>query len=53
VAFSGNEIILYDGAILKPLPAGTLLESMTYNFSDGSSISLVGTATELHNLHLS
>jgi hypothetical protein len=26
---------------------------MTYNFSDGSSISLVGTATELHNLHLS
>jgi hypothetical protein len=52
IAFSGHEIILYDGAILKPLPAGTQLDSFTFNFTDGSSISLVGTATELHNLHL-
>lgn len=51
VAVSGREIILYDGAIFKPLPPGTLLESMTFNFSDGSSISLVGTVAELQHLH--
>jgi hypothetical protein len=52
VAMSGHEIILYDGAIFKPLPPGTMLESMTFNFSDGSSISLVGTVAELQHLHL-
>jgi hypothetical protein len=52
VVFSGQEIIIYDGAILKALPAGTQLDSVTFNFGDGSSVSLVGTATELHNLHL-
>lgn len=52
VAVSGHEIILYDGAIFQHLPAGTVLESMTFNFTDGSSISLVGTATELQALHL-
>ena len=52
VAVSGHEIILYDGAIFHHLPAGTVLESMTFNFTDGSSISLVGTATELQALHL-
>ena len=52
VAMSGREIILYDGAIFKPLPPGTMLESMTFNFSDGSSISLVGTVAELQHLHL-
>jgi hypothetical protein len=51
VAMSGHEIILYDGAIFKPLPPGTMLESMTFNFSDGSSISLVGTVAELQHLH--
>jgi hypothetical protein len=51
VAVSGREIILYDGAIFKPLPPGTMLESMTFNFSDGSSISLVGTVAELQHLH--
>ncbi len=51
VAVSGHEIILYDGAIFKPLPPGTVLESMTFNFSDGSSISLVGTVAELQHLH--
>jgi hypothetical protein len=51
VAVSGHEIILYDGAIFKPLPPGTVLESMTFNFADGSSISLVGTVAELQQLH--
>ncbi|HEY2483014.1 MAG TPA: hypothetical protein VGI30_12590 [Caulobacteraceae bacterium] len=51
VAVSGREIILYDGAIFQHLPAGTELESMTFNFADGSSISLVGTVTELQHLH--
>lgn len=51
VAVTGHEIILYDGAIFKPLPPGTMLESMTFNFSDGSSISLVGTVAELQHLH--
>ena len=51
VATSGREIILYDGAIFKSLPPGTALESMTFNFSDGSSISLVGTVAELQHLH--
>ena len=52
VAVSGHEIILYDGAIFQHLPPGTVLESMTFNFTDGSSISLVGTVTELQALHL-
>ncbi len=51
VAVSGHEIILYDGAIFKSLPPGTVLESMTFNFSDGSSISLVGTVAELQHIH--
>jgi hypothetical protein len=50
--FTGHEIILYDGAIFKPLHPGTQLDSVTFNFADGSSISLVGTAAELHDLHL-
>jgi hypothetical protein len=52
IAFSGHEIILYDGAILKSLPHGTQLDSVTFNFTDGSSVSLVGTAAEMLNLHL-
>jgi hypothetical protein len=52
VAVTGHEIILYDGAIFQHLPPGTVLESMTFNFADGSSISLVGTVTELQALHL-
>jgi hypothetical protein len=52
VAVSGHEIILYDGAIFQHLSPGTVLESMTFNFTDGSSISLVGTAAELNALHL-
>ena len=52
VAVTGHQIILYDGAIFNHLPPGTILESMTFNFADGSSISLVGTAAELQNLHL-
>jgi hypothetical protein len=53
VANSGREIILFDGALLKPLPPGTELDSVTYSFNDGSSISLVGTVAELQYLHLS
>ncbi|HEV7159125.1 MAG TPA: hypothetical protein VGN38_12270 [Caulobacteraceae bacterium] len=52
VAVTGHQIILYDGAIFNHLPPGTILESMTFNFADGSSISLVGTAAELQNLQL-
>jgi hypothetical protein len=53
MAFSGHEVILYDGAIFKSLPSGTSLDSVTFNFADGSSISLVGTAAEMQHLHLS
>lgn len=52
VSVTGHEIILYDGAIFNHLPPGTILESMTFNFADGSSIALVGTAAELQSLHL-
>jgi hypothetical protein len=53
VAYSGHEIILYDGGIFHNIPYGTPLDSTTFNFADGSSISLVGTAAEIQALHLS
>jgi hypothetical protein len=52
VSYSGREVILYDAALLHPVGPGTQLDSVTFNFADGSSISLVGTAAELQGLHL-
>jgi hypothetical protein len=52
VAYSGREVILYDAALLHPVGPGVQIESVTFNFADGSSISLVGTASELQGLHL-
>lgn len=53
VSIKGDEIVLYDAAILGKLPPGTTLSSVTFELHDGSSISLVGTTAELQNLHLS
>jgi hypothetical protein len=47
---TGANLVLYDTHIFQPLPAGTDLGSVTFTFGDGSSISLVGTADEIHNL---
>jgi hypothetical protein len=52
ISFSGREVILYDAALLHPVAAGVQIDSVTFNFADGSSISLVGTASELQSLHL-
>lgn len=53
VAYSGREIILYDGTVFNSHAASAHADTVTFDFTDGSSISLVGTATEIQNLHLS
>lgn len=52
LAYSGRNLILYDAALAHPVAPGVQIESVTFNFTDGSSISLVGTASELQSLHL-
>ncbi len=48
---ANNSIIIMDAAILKPLPAGTQLEAVSFTFTDGAQLSLVGTAAEIQALH--
>ena len=53
VITSGRDVVVYDADILAPHSASAL-DSVTFTFSDGSSVSLVGTAAELllaHSLH--
>ena len=51
VMISGKEVVFYDPAILMPLGFGVALDSITWRLEDGSSVSLVGTAPELHAFH--
>ncbi len=53
VIVSGRDLVVYDAAIFAPHPAEAL-DSVTFTFADGSSVSLVGTAQELvfaHTVH--
>ena len=53
VIVSGRELLLYDTDIFAPHGA-VGLESVTYTFDDGTSLSLVGTTADLaftHGLH--
>jgi hypothetical protein len=51
VLTTGRDIVVYDASILAPLGAPAL-DGVTFTFSDGSSVSLVGTATELVSAHI-
>ena len=51
VLISGHDVVFYDPAILGALPVGETLDSVTWRLEDGSSVSLVGTASELHADH--
>ena len=48
---SGRDLVIYDTQIFGRLPANTVLDSLTFTFSDGSSVSLVGTSQEIVNLY--
>lgn len=50
VVVTGHDVVMYDTDIFGRLPAGTTLDSVTYTFSDGSTVSLVGTSTEVSHL---
>jgi hypothetical protein len=51
VVVSGRDLVIYDTQIFGPLPANTPLDSLTFTFSDGTSLSLVGTTQEIANLY--
>ena len=51
VVISGHDVVFYDPQILSTLAAGETLDSITWRLEDGSSVSLVGTASELHAFH--
>jgi hypothetical protein len=51
VVASGEDLVVYDTDIFGAHASGAL-ESVTFKFSDGSSISLVGTVAELTNAHI-
>ncbi len=47
----GNAVVLYDTDIFSPFARDLDLDSVTFTFDDGSSISLVGTVPELRHFH--
>ncbi|MEI6440996.1 MAG: hypothetical protein WCO83_12395 [Alphaproteobacteria bacterium] len=47
----GNQLVIYDRDILNPLSGRMDLDSVTITFADGSSLSLVGTVTDLSFFH--
>lgn len=51
VIVTGHGIVIYDGAIMSSLPKGAVLESLTFQFNDGTTLSLVGTAPEIQSVH--
>ncbi len=51
VMVSGHEVVFYDPAILSMLAPGEAPDSITWRLEDGSSVSLVGTVSELHAAH--
>ena len=48
---SDHGIVFYDPILSQALQGGQLVESFTYKLGDGSSVSLVGLASDLHGLH--
>jgi hypothetical protein len=50
IVVNGDSLVIYDTDIFAPHSAA--LDSVTFTFSDGSSISLVGTAVELSSTHI-
>jgi len=53
IANAAHGVVLYDGALFSTPSAIPALDSITFTFTDGSSISLVGTAAEIQHLYLS
>ena len=51
VVVTGHDLVIYDTQIFGHLPTDTTLDSLTFSFSDGSSVSLVGTHAEINNLY--
>ena len=51
VMVTDHELVFYDPQILGVLGPGETVDSVTWRLEDGSSVSLVGTAPELHGFH--
>lgn len=47
----GNQLVIYDRDIMNPFGPKLELDSVTFTFEDGSSLSLVGTALDLSHSH--
>lgn len=52
IANVAHGAVLYDGSLFTSAGSVARLDTVTFTFADGSSISLVGTPTEIQNLHL-
>lgn len=46
-----NQIVLYDRNVLDPFADDLNFDSLTFTFDDGSTLSLVGTSSDLRDLH--
>ncbi len=51
VVVSDHEVVFYDPHIIEVLKPGETLDSITWKLGDGSSVSIVGLATDLHAYH--
>ena len=51
VVVSDHEVVFYDPHITEVLKPGEILDSITWKLGDGSSVSLVGLASDLHGYH--
>lgn len=47
----GNQLVIYNRDIMNPFGPKLELDSVTFTFEDGSSLSLVGTALDLSHSH--
>ena len=48
---NNHQVVLYDDRVMTDLSVLTYAESVTFTFDDGSSISLIGAASALPDLH--
>ena len=51
IMVSDHEVVFYDPHILEFLKPGEVIDSVTWKLEDGSSVSLVGVAADLHGYH--
>ena len=51
ILVQNNQIVLYDRNVLNPFAEDLNFDSLTFTFDDGSTLSLVGTALDLRDLH--